>query len=157
GALEARLAWSRRTRDGRWAAGERARLERAFLRAERVARTADLLDSPGEVSPEWPVLPPSPPAPRHWVRPRTAVAAVLLERGLAARAAPERGRLDVRRAQALREAGAREGAATEPRLRAARDRSGDSPVPPTRGWAGQARWALDKARTDPASAYAALR
>src|SRR5215468_1393025 len=57
-ALEARLAWCRRTRDGRWAAGERARLERAFLRAERVARTADLLESPGEVSPEWPILPP---------------------------------------------------------------------------------------------------
>src|SRR5262252_1510126 len=46
GALEARLDWSRRTRDGRWAAGERARLERAFLRAERVARTADLLETP---------------------------------------------------------------------------------------------------------------
>src|SRR5690242_16844651 len=76
GALEARLAWSRRTPDGRWAAGERARLERAFLRAERVARTADLLDAPGEVSPEWPVLPPAAPAPRRWARPRTAVAAV---------------------------------------------------------------------------------
>src|SRR5215468_10072553 len=80
-ALESRLAWSRKTRDGRWAAGERALLERAFLRAERVARTADLLESPGEVSPEWPMLPAPGPAARQWTRPRTAVAAVLLERG----------------------------------------------------------------------------
>src|SRR5215831_4203469 len=78
-ALEARLAWSRRTRDGRWTAGERARLERAFLRAERVARTADLLEAPGEVAPEWPILPPAGPAPQRWSRPRTAIAAILLE------------------------------------------------------------------------------
>ena len=157
GALEARLDWSRRTRDGRWAAGERARLERAFLRAERVARTADLLETPAEVSPEWPLLPPPAPAPRRWARPRTAVAAVLLERGLAELADPERRRLDVRRAHALLEAGALEEDATELRLRAARDHSWDAPVPPARGWARQSRWALDRARTDPPAAYAALR
>ena len=95
GALEARLAWSRRTPDGRWVAGERARLERAFLRAERVARTADLLEAPGEVRAEWPVLPPPAHAPRRWTRPRTAIAAFLLERGLSELADPERRRLDV--------------------------------------------------------------
>jgi Mg-chelatase subunit ChlD len=156
-ALEARLAWSRRTADGRWAAGERARLERAFLRAERVARTADLLESPGEVSPEWPVLPSPGPTPRHWTRPRTAIAALLLERGLSELADPERRRLDVQRAHALLEAGALEEDATELRLRAARDRAWDSAVPPVRGWAGLARWAQERARTDPAAAYAALR
>jgi hypothetical protein len=156
-ALEARLSWSRRTRDGRWAAGERARLERAFLRAERIARTADLLEAPGEVSPEWPVLPPAGPPPQRWSRPRTAIAAVLLERGLSQVADPERRRLDVERAHALLEAGALEEDATELRLRAARDRAWDAAVPPVRGWAGQARWALERARTDPGAAYAALR
>src|SRR5215470_1600951 len=157
GALEARLAWSRRTRDGRWAAGERARLERAFLRAERVARTADLLEAPGEVRAEWPLLPPPAHAPRRWTRPRTAIAAFLLERGLSELADPERRRLDVQRAHALLEAGALEEDATELRLRAARDRAWDSAVPPVRSWAGQARWVQERARTDPAAAYAALR
>ena len=156
-ALEARLDWNRRTPDGRWFAGERARLERAFLRAERVVRTADLLDAPGEVSPEWTVLPPPAPAPRHWKRPRTAVAALLLERGLSELADPERRRLDVQRAHALLESGALEEDATELRLRAARDRAWDAPVPPVRGWPGQAGWALDRARRDPGAAYAALR
>ncbi len=156
-ALEARLAWSRRTRDGRWAAGERARLERAFLRAERVARTADLLESPAEVMPEWPILPPPGPTPHRWTRPRTAIAAVLLERGLSEVADPERRRLDVQRAHALLETGALEEDATELRLRAARDRAWDAAVPPVRGWARQARWAMDRARTDPAAAYAGLR
>ena len=156
-ALEARLAWSRRTPDGRWAAGERARLERAFLRAERIARTADLLAAPGEVGPEWAVLPPRASAPRRWTRPRTAVAAMLLERGLSEVADPERRRLDVQRAHALLEAGALEEDATDLRLRAARDRSWDAAVPGVRGWADQARWALERARADPAAAYGALR
>src|SRR5262249_54065671 len=156
-ALEARLAWCRRTRDGRWAAGERARLERAFLRAERVARTAGLLESPGEASPEGPILPPPAPTRRRWPRPRSAIAALLLERGLSELADPERRRLDVQRAHALLEAGALEEDATELRLRAARDRAWDSAVPPVRSWAGQARWAQERARTEPAAAYAALR
>jgi len=156
-ALEARLDWNRRTPDGRWAAGERARLERAFLRAERVVRTADLLASPGEVSPEWTLLPPPAPAPKRWARPRTAVASLLLERGLAEVADPERRRLDVQRAHALLESGALEEDATELRLRAARDRAWDAAVPAVHGWAGQAGWALDRARRDPGAAYAALR
>ena len=156
-ALEARLDWNRRTPDGRWFAGERARLERAFLRAERIVRTADLLASPGEVSPEWALLPPGPPAPKHWARPRTAVASLLLERGLAEVADPERRRLDVHRAHALLESGALEEDATELRLRAARDRAWDSAVPAVHGWAGQAGWALEHARRDPGATYAALR
>ena len=156
-ALEARLAWNRRTSDGRWMAGERARLERAFLRAERVVRTADLLEAPGEVSPEWSLLLPQAPAPRRWTRPRTALASVLLERGLAQVADPERRRLDVQRAHALLESGALEEDATELRLRAARDRSWDGGVPPVRGWSGLARWALDRAGADPGAAYAMLR
>ncbi|RPH67681.1 MAG: VWA domain-containing protein [Myxococcaceae bacterium] len=156
-ALEARLAWNRRTSDGRWVAGERARLERALLRAERVVRTADLLEAPGEVSPEWPLLLSAAPAPRRWTRPRTAVASVLLERGLSEVADPERRRLDVQRAHALLESGALEEDATELRLRAARDRSWDGPVPPVRGWAGLAGWVLERAAADPGAAYAALR
>jgi hypothetical protein len=156
-ALEARLAWNGRTSDRRWVAGERARLERAFLRAERVVRTADLLEAPGEVSPEWPLMLSAAPAPRRWARPRTVVAALLLERGLSELADPERRRLDVQRAHALLESGALEEDATELRLRAARDRAWDGPVPPVRGWAGLASWALERARTDPGSAYAVLR
>ena len=157
-ALETRLSWSRRTADGRWAPGERARFERAFLQAERVARTADLLRTPGEVAPEWPAQPPSVPAPRRWERPRTVLASLLLERGLAEVADPERRRLDVQRAHALLEAGALEEDATALRLRAARDRSWDAAVPGgIRGWAGQASWTLAQARLDPAGAYAALR
>lgn len=157
-ALEARLGWSRRTAHGRWGAGERARLERAFLQAERVARTADLLETPGEVAPEWPAQPPSLPAPRRWERPRTVLASLLLERGLAEVADPERRRLDVQRAHALLEAGALEEDATALRLRAARDRSWDAAVPAeVRGWAGQASWTLAHARLDPRAAYAALR
>jgi hypothetical protein len=156
-ALEARLAWNHRTPDGRWMAGERARLERALLRAERVVRTADLLEAPGEVSPEWPLMLASPPTPRRWARPRTAVASVLLERGLSEVADPERRRLDVQRAHALLESGALEEDATELRLRAARDRSWDAPIPPVRGWAGLASWTFERARADPGSAYAVLR
>jgi len=156
--LEARIRWSRRTADGRWAAGERARLERAFLRAERVVRTADLLAAPGEVAPEWPVQPPSGLTPARHDHPRTAVGALLLERGLAEVADPERRRLDVQRAHALLESGALEEDATELRLRAARDRSWDSAVPAdVRDWAGQAAWALARARVDPPATYAALR
>ena len=158
-ALEARLAWSRRTRDGRWAAGERSRLERAFLRAERVARTADLLDGKGELLPEWPVQPsPSPSPSRRWAHPRTAVASILLERGLGEVADPERRRLDVQRAHALLEAGALEEDATELRIRAARDRAWDAHVPPgVRGWARQAEWAMARVQKEPRDAYAALR
>src|SRR5262249_61549349 len=43
------------------------------------------------------------------------------------------------------------------RRRAARRRAWDSAVPPVRSWAGQARWAQERARTEPAAAYAALR
>lgn len=157
-ALEARVRWSRRTADGRWAAGERSRLERAFLRAERVARTADVLQAPGEVTAEWPVQPPPGPTPRRGEHPRTVVGALLLERGLWEVADPARRRLDVHRAHALLESGALEEDATELRLRAARDRSWDSAVPgDLRGWASQATWALTRARVDPGAAYAALR
>ncbi len=157
-ALEARLGWSRRTADGRWVAGERARLERAFLRAERVVRTADVLDAPAEVVAEWPLLPSSGPAPQSRAHSRSAVGALLLERGLSQVADPERRRLDVQRAHALLESGALEEDATELRLRAARDRSWDAAVPhDVRSWAGQADWALARARVDPGAAYAALR
>ncbi len=157
-ALQARLAWSRRTRDGRWAAGERSRLERAFLRAERVVRTADLLEGKAEVLPDWPLQLPQPPPQRRWARPRTAVASFLLERGLGEVADPERRRLDVQRAHALLEAGALDEDATELRLRAARDRTWDGVVPPdVRGWRRQAEWAMARARTEPREAYAALR
>ncbi|HVP60923.1 MAG TPA: hypothetical protein VMT11_10215 [Myxococcaceae bacterium] len=157
-ALEARIRWSRRTADGRWVAGERGRLERAFLRAERVVRTADVLEAPGEATPEWPVQPPSVPCPHRPGQPRNAVGAFLLERGLSELADPERRRLDVQRAHALLESGALEEDAAELRLRAARDRSWDSAVPgDLRGWAGQAAWAMARARVDPATAYAALR
>ena len=158
GVLEARLAWNRRTKDGRWVAGERSRLERAFLRAERVARTADLLDGKADVLPEWPLQPPSPRPSRRWVHPRTVVASLLLERGLVEVADPERRRLDVQRAHALLEAGALHEDATVLRLRAARDRAWDAQVPAdVRGWARQADWAMARARTDPRGAYAALR
>lgn len=157
-ALQARLAWSRRTRDGRWAAGERSRLERAFLRAERVVRTADLLEGKAEVLPEWPVQLSQPLPQRRWARPRTAVASFLLERGLGEVADPERRRLDVQRAHALLEAGALEEDATELRLRAARDRTWDEAVPAdVRGWRRQAEWAMARARIEPRQAYAALR
>jgi hypothetical protein len=157
-ALEARIGWSRRTADGRWAAGERARLERAFLKAERVARTADVLEAPGEVPPRWPVQPAPTSAPRRWGRPRTALASFLLERGLAEVSDPERRRLDVQRAHALLEAGALDEDATDLRLRAARDRSWDGGVPgDVRGWRGQAEWALDRVRLRPDAVYAALR
>ena len=157
-ALRARLGWNRRTRDGRWAAGERSRLERAFLCAERVVRTADLLEGRAEVLPEWPVqLPQTQPA-RRWTRPRTAVASFLLERGLAEVADPERRRRDVQRAHALLEAGALDEDATELRLRAARDRAWDADLPgELHGWRGQATWALARARTEPREVYAALR
>lgn len=158
GVLEARLAWNRRTKDGRWVAGERSRLERAFLRAERVVRTADLLDGKAEVLPEWPLQPPSSPPSRRWIHPRTIVASALLERGLAEVADPERRRLDVMRAHALLEAGALHEDATVLRLRAARDRAWDAQVPAdVRGWIRQADWAMARARTDPRGAYAALR
>ncbi|HSP18392.1 MAG TPA: vWA domain-containing protein, partial [Myxococcaceae bacterium] len=157
-ALRARLAWNRRTADGRWAAGERARLERAFLRAERVVRTADLLEGRAEVLPDWPLQPPPFTPRRRWTRPRTAVASFLLERGLGEVADPERRRLDVQRAHALLEAGALDEDATELRLRAARDRSWDDAVPgDLRGWPRQAEWALARARAEPREAYAALR
>ncbi|MGZ6098208.1 MAG: hypothetical protein ACXWLL_07430 [Myxococcaceae bacterium] len=157
-ALQARLAWSRRSRDGRWAVGERSRLERAFLRAERVVRTADLLEGKAEVLPEWPVQLPQSPPQRRWARPRTAVASFLLERGLGEVADPERRRLDVQRAHALLEAGALDEDATELRLRAARDRTWDAAVPAdVRGWRRQAEWAMARARTEPREAYAALR
>lgn len=157
-ALRARLAWNRRTRDGRWAAGERSRLERAFLRAERVVRTADLLEGRAEVLPEWPVqLPPAAP-PRRWSRPRTALASFLLERGLGEVADPERRRRDVQRAHALLEAGALDEDATDLRLRAARDRAWDAAVPgQLHGWRRQADWAMARARAEPREVYAALR
>ncbi|HTS79448.1 MAG TPA: hypothetical protein VMH40_02520 [Myxococcaceae bacterium] len=158
GALEARIDWNRRTSDGRWPAGERARLERAFLKAERVVRTADVLHAPGEVAGEWPVQPPPAPVPRRWERPRTALAALLLERGLGELPDPERRRRDVQRAHALLEAAALEEDATELRLRAARDRAWDTRVPSNvRSWAAQAAWTKARARTSPADAYAALR
>ena len=157
-ALEARIAWSRRTPDGRWAAGERARLERCFLKAERIVRTADVLEAPGEVPPEWPVQPAPAPPQRRWERPRTALASFLLERGLGEVADPERRRLDVRRAHALLEAGALDEDATALRLRAARDRSWDDGVPGgVRSWSAQAAWAIERGRTQPGAAYAALR
>lgn len=156
-ALEARIAWNRRTRDGRWASGERARLERAFLKAERVARTADLLEAPGEVVPEWAPQPRSATS-RRWERPRTALASFLLERGLAEVSDPERRRRDVVRAHALLEAGALEEDATALRLQCARDRAWDAAVPlGIRSWARQAEWALARAAADPSEVYAALR
>ena len=157
-ALEARLGWCSRTRDGRWAAGERARLERAFLKAERVVRTADLLEAPGEVVPEWPVQPPSASPPQAGQRPRTVLAGFLLQRGLAEVADPERRRVDVQRAHVLLEAAALEEDATPLRLRAARDRSWDAAVPRgVKDWAGLADWTLSRAATRPDEAYSALR
>ena len=156
-ALEARVDWNRRTSDGRWIAGERARLERAFLRAERVVRTADLLDAPGEVSPEWTVLPPPVPAQRRWSRPRTAVAALLLERGLAEvadrSAAASTCSVHMRCSSRARWRRTRPGCGFARRATA----RGTLPVPPVRGWPAQAAWALDRARHDPGAAYAALR
>ena len=157
-ALEARLDWARRTRDGRWPAGERARLERAFLRAERLVRTADLLEGRGEIPPEWPIQPPGSPPAARWERPRTALAAALLERGLSELADPERRRLDVVRAHALLEAGALEEDAAALRLRAARDRAWEGPVPRgVRSWPDQAAWMLERAERTPSAAYGALR
>ena len=110
-ALDRRLGWAARTADGRWAAGERGRLERAFVQGRRVVRTADLLVTPAELSAD--ALPPVPPPTERvarpagrWQRPRTVVAAWLLERGLANLGDLERRRRDIRRAQALLEAGA---------------------------------------------------
>jgi hypothetical protein len=156
-ALEARLDWNRRTPDGRWAAGELCAAGACVPPggAGGPDRRSPGLTRGGE--PGVAAAPPPAPAPKRWARPRTAVASLLLERGLAEVADPERRRLDVQRAHALLESGALEEDATELRLRAARDRAWDAAVPAVHGWAGQAGWALDRARRDPGAAYAALR
>src|SRR5262249_55011349 len=161
--LERRVRWAARTADGRWQAGERARLERAFVQARRVARTSDLLVRPAELTVE--ALPAAPdvaessaPRTHPWQRPRTVVAAWLLERGLASVGDLEQRRRDIRRAQALLEAGALEEEATELRRRAARDRAWEQGLPHgPPGWEEQAAWAERTARKSPAEVYQALR
>jgi hypothetical protein len=158
--LRGRLEWARRTADGRWGVGERARLERAFDQAERIVRTADILQAPPES--ELPELPPVQAvsqvrSPRS-ERPRTAVAAFILSRGMATVADLERRRRDVVRAHTLLEAAALEEEVTALRLRAARDRAWDAVVPAgARGWAAQGAWLERTARTAPRATYAALR
>src|SRR5262249_2413216 len=116
--LEDRLEWARKTADGRWPAGERARLERAFDQAERIARTADMLHAPGEAErAERPQrLPAREDRPAPAARPRTAVAAFLLSRGLATVADLEQRRRDVLAAHALLESAALEEEVTPLRL-----------------------------------------
>src|SRR5262249_21241283 len=93
-----------------------------------------------------------------WQRPRTVVAAWLLERGLASVGDLEQRRRDIRRAQALLEAGALEEEATELRRRAARDRAWEQGLPHgPPGWEEQAAWAERTARKSPAEVYQALR
>jgi len=162
-ALERRLRWAERTPDGRWVTGERALLERAFLQGRRVARTADLLDRPAEATvdafPTAPMLAePSPGEGRRWQRPRTVAAAWLLERGLANVGDLEQRRRDIRRAQALLEAGVLEEEATVLRRRAARDRAWEQGLPRAApGWEEQTAWAERTARKSPAEVYQALR
>jgi Mg-chelatase subunit ChlD len=158
--LEARLEWVRKTADGRWPAGERARLERAFDQAERIARTADMLHAPAEAEPvELPQLPPA--AQARFARPdrpRTAVAAFLLSRGLATVGDLEQRRRDVLAAHALLEGAALEEEVTTLRLRAARDRAWDAVGPGRiRNWAAQSAWLERTAKSAPRTAYAALR
>jgi len=161
--LERRLRWAERTPDGRWIAGERARLERAFVQARRVARTADLLHRPAEVTVEaFPTIPTLPDTAsrqgRRWQRPRTVVAAWLLERGLGNLGDLEQRRRDIRRAQALLEAGVLEEEATVLRRRAARDRTWEQGLPKAApDWEEQAAWAQRTARKSPAEVYQALR
>jgi hypothetical protein len=158
--LRARLEWNRKTADGRWVAGERARLERAFDQAERIVRTADILQAPQES--ELPELPPvlavlQARSPRS-ERPRTAVASFLLSRGMATVEDLERRRRDVVRAHALLEAAALEEEVTGLRLRAARDRAWDAVVPTrARSWAAQGAWLERTAKSAPRATYAALR
>jgi hypothetical protein len=158
--LRARLEWNRKSADGRWAAGERARLERAFDQAERIVRTADILEAPPGA--EVPELPPvaavSQARSARSERPRTAVAAFLLARGMVTVEDLERRRRDVVRAHALLEAAALEEEVTALRLRAARDRAWDAVVPAgARSWAAQASWLERTARSAPRTSYAALR
>src|SRR5262249_4695110 len=134
-----------------------------LVQARRVARTSDLLVRPAELTVE--ALPAAPdvaessaPRTHPWQRPRTVVAAWLLERGLASVGDLEQRRRDIRRAQALLEAGALEEEATELRRRAARDRAWEQGLPHgPPGWEEQAAWAERTARKSPAEVYQALR